>query len=385
MNFDDPYTRAALERDPVFLRVLVLTYRVVFRGADPPALSRSQQDALWNIALQHTPTLIAPLAAEMREEWDASADSTRDRRAMRDQTVEADIQAAWGDGLVRFARYVACAASLHEMMGRRRKAQLGAGASGAAVDAILALYSRGILVAEEVHALARGGYASGALARWRTLHELAVIATVIAEHEDRERLAARFVEHEAVGALEAMQAYDKHCAPWGLEPHPPEQVAELERQVDELSALHSPGRKKGKETFDDAYGWAEGFVPRGPRRNSPSFADLEKQTKLLAGRPAYVAASHAIHGGFRGLTGNPGQRDPSEPTLLTGASAAGLHQPLALSTWSLSALTHVLAQVEQFPAEVCHAHAMKLLGDETIDSLALDLARYDKLVQTSSS
>lgn len=41
--------------------------------------------------------------------------------------------------------------------------------------ALCKLHARACLVASEVHWLLEGGFASGAMARWRTLHEIAVV------------------------------------------------------------------------------------------------------------------------------------------------------------------------------------------------------------------
>src|SRR5262249_7708806 len=63
-------------------------------------------------------------------------------------------------------------------------------------DALTMLHSRACLVASETLELMKGGYPYGAHARCRTLHELAVFAAVIGEHD--QELAERFLLHTTV-------------------------------------------------------------------------------------------------------------------------------------------------------------------------------------------
>jgi Family of unknown function (DUF5677) len=50
-------------------------------------------------------------------------------------------------------------------------------------EALTFLHARSLLVTSEIICLLRGGFADGALSRWRTLHELAVISTFIRTHD----------------------------------------------------------------------------------------------------------------------------------------------------------------------------------------------------------
>jgi Family of unknown function (DUF5677) len=61
------------------------------------------------------------------------------------------------------------------------------------LHALTLLHSRACMVANEVFALLRTGHAAGAQARWRTLHEIAVIAFVLGTGSDD--LAYRFLLH----------------------------------------------------------------------------------------------------------------------------------------------------------------------------------------------
>ena len=49
-------------------------------------------------------------------------------------------------------------------------------------EALSRLLARACRIAEEVLVLLKAGYGQGALARWRALHEVAVVADLIAEN-----------------------------------------------------------------------------------------------------------------------------------------------------------------------------------------------------------
>ena len=57
------------------------------------------------------------------------------------------------------------------------------------------------------------GRAYGAMARWRILHEINVVITLIAEHGDE--LAGRYLAHEIVESARALAVYDENaCRAW---------------------------------------------------------------------------------------------------------------------------------------------------------------------------
>ena len=67
---------------------------------------------------------------------------------------------------------------------------------------LIRLLVRGCQVTDEVICLLENGFADGAMARWRTLHETAVVAAIISQ--GGENAAERYVEHQAVESKRAM-------------------------------------------------------------------------------------------------------------------------------------------------------------------------------------
>ena len=83
-------------------------------------------------------------------------------------------------------------------------------------EALTRLHSRGCQVGQEILTLLRGGYADGAHARWRTLHELSVVAYSLSSKGND--LAERYLRHsEITNYSEALQ-YQEHCKSLNYEP-----------------------------------------------------------------------------------------------------------------------------------------------------------------------
>src|SRR5579863_8404617 len=72
---------------------------------------------------------------------------------------------------------------------------------------LIRLLVRGCQVTDEIICLMENGFADGAMARWRTLHEIAVVAAVISQHGDT--IAERYLDHQAI---ESKRALDKYLA-----------------------------------------------------------------------------------------------------------------------------------------------------------------------------
>jgi hypothetical protein len=64
---------------------------------------------------------------------------------------------------------------------------------------------RACQVTDEIACLLENGFADGAMARWRTLHEIAMVAAVISQHG--EAIAERYLAHQFVESKRAMDKY----------------------------------------------------------------------------------------------------------------------------------------------------------------------------------
>lgn len=189
------------------------------------------------------------------------------------------------------------------------------------------LHARGCQVFREVVLLLRNGYADGANARWRTLHELAVTALFIQQHGDD--TAKRFLEHAQVENHKAALEYAKWQQRLGVEPLDQEMIREFETERDRLLAQYG-------NVFDTPHGWAAGALNRNDRF---SIEALEVAIDLSHLRPYYRQASYGVHAAPKAALFCLGNPDPESPFHLAGASNAGLADPGQSAAISMVQLT----------------------------------------------
>lgn len=176
-------------------------------------------------------------------------------------------------------------------------------------DVLTRLHARACQVGSEVLALLRQGFADGALARWRTLHEIAVISLFIAENDDS--LAEQYSLHQFIESWRAAREYDRFRDRLGYEPLDPAELVRLEQTRAALVDRFG-------EDFTEPCGWAARLLGI----SSPNFADIERAVGVDHLRPFYRMASHTIHANPKGTffkLGLVGEED----LLLTGPSNTG--------------------------------------------------------------
>lgn len=192
-------------------------------------------------------------------------------------------------------------------------------------DVLIRLHARACQVAAEILALLETGFADGAMARWRTLHETAVTAFFI--QEGGEALAERYVLHQIVESWRAAKSHVRHHEAL-------KQKAIGSTILARLEARHRALIARYKKPFGEPYGWAAERLGK----DRPSFADIETAVNIDHLRPYYQLASHPVHANPKALyfkLGLPGKPD----LLLAGASNYGLADPgqnVALSLFQVS-------------------------------------------------
>jgi hypothetical protein len=160
------------------------------------------------------------------------------------------------------------------------------------------LWAGGVLVGREIGVLLHGGYGGGALARWRTLHEMQVVSTVLFHGNDE--TAARFMDREDLRHAQALVNWHR-----ASKAHPDiskldrNVVGDAQRSVDTILGRYEP-------VFRGDFGWAHDLVydvddayrkrwDRGNRPSGPRFEDLQRVTGLGVFGPDYAFASLTIH------------------------------------------------------------------------------------------
>ena len=269
----------------------------------------------------------------------------RPRRALSQEAgqraaFEARLEARWGRGL-DLADLV-----VHEAYesGRWVNDLLGPAAAtrqDQKFEALIRLHGKAVMTAREVLVLLRSGYSSGALARWRTLHEVWVVFLILADGDGE--LSRRYLRHEVVESLKGQEEYEQTWEALGLEP-PDWTAAEREQARAELVDEFGPA-------FLRDYGWAAPLFNDKPQK----FKQLQERVEMDHWRGYYRMASHGTHANPKGVTWNI-QNLSTVEVVWAGPSNAGLVDPAQCTLIALTSLTAGLLAyaVDELPDSADH-------------------------------
>lgn len=230
-----------------------------------------------------------------------------------------NIEARWGEGfdLVRMLIEI----SREQGMAFDRRARRSRSSRNAHLNtALVHLHARALQIASEIMVLMESGYADGAMARWRTLHEVTCVAMVLKDGGDA--LAQRYLEHDAVECKKGLGQYQQCHEALGFPPFAARDTRRIEKAY--VAAI----AKYGKD-FGGDYGWVAAHV--GVAR--PNFSQIEQAAGRAMMRTYYKMASHNVHAGVKGIMSRLSAFDGGLVPI-AGASNVGFAEPgqnLALS------------------------------------------------------
>ncbi len=191
-------------------------------------------------------------------------------------------------------------------------------------EALIRLHGRAVMTANEVLVLLRAGYSTGALARWRTVHEIWVVSTLLSDNDAE--LSRRYLVHESVESMKAQREYEETWEALGFEP-PDWQSSEREELRARLTGEFG-------DAFLHDYGWAAPlFNGRAPR-----FRQLQELAALDHWRGYYRMASHGTHANPKGISWNI-QAGGRADVIWAGTSNAGLVDPAQCTLIGLANIT----------------------------------------------
>jgi hypothetical protein len=203
-------------------------------------------------------------------------------------------------------------------------------------EALSRLHAGAARIGGEIYSLLIAGYGSGAHARWRTLHELSIVAAFIAQEHDE--IAERYIHHEFVKTFEDAKHYQEHAGNLGADPLTDEELKNLTRNY--RSAMQRYG-----DEFRLEFGWAiPTIVAKDPKLKGQRIGikHLQRAIDEAYWTPIYRMASHAIHPTAtfaRVPLGIP----ENSTGLLAGPSNRGLSRPAVDALIALSDTTATLA------------------------------------------
>jgi hypothetical protein len=270
-------------------------------------------------------TISSQLLKSLKRRWRGESDlQKRELQAFRKR-----LQKRWDRGLKMLRMQLAIAREFGDGINRAVR-ESGETDTPRTFEVLTRLHARACQVADEILCLLEGGFADGAMARWRTLHEIAAVGYLIRHHG--EELAERYEEHDAIESRRAAHQYQQHCERLGQPPLTKEELAQLDARRAALLV------KYGHE-FDNPQGWAAKHIAK----QSPTIAQIHEAAGVDHLGPYYRMASHNVHANPKGVNFKLGLFG-EEPVLLAGPSNAGLTDPGHATAISLNQVSSVLLE-----------------------------------------
>jgi len=276
--------------------------------------------------------LAGKILADLKRRWPAySREQRRDLSTFRKRLYD-----RWKIPLEALRMLVTMSRELGDSVNREIRPLPDAAKRRHLIDVLARSHARTCQIAEEILALLEAGFSDGAMARWRTMHEIAVVASFIAANG--EDLAERYVLHQAVESNRAAEEYQK-CQPrLGYEPLAEKELKAVKKAYDAVIAKYGPEFAKGD------YGWAGHHLGK----TKPTFKEIEAAVHIDHFRAHYRLASHNVHANPKGVFFALGML-PESQVLLAGPSNAGLADPGHGAAISLSRVTAALVGLQQPP------------------------------------
>lgn len=222
-------------------------------------------------------------------------------------------------------------------------------------EVLARLHARSSQISNEICILLRSGFADGAHARWRTLHELVTVGEFLLDAPDE--VSEMYMIHaDAARAKEAEEFQNRQHA-FGYELISADDMAKI-------IAAKEAARSKFGPSFLDDYGWATQYLKthHNKKDNRTSFIDIELAVNKSRLRSYYKLANRNVHAGFWGELSRLGS-DPkwAENILLAGPSHFGLATPAYNTVYSLGLLTLRLLMEDSTLATLILAKSLTLL------------------------
>lgn len=288
----------------------------------------------------------------------------RDHRAVR-RGMQRRMRALWGSAFDAFYEVYVCVEELGSDL-----QQLHGDDGDPLVEALLGLHARACLVLAEVHALMVQGFPLGAWARTRSLHETAVLATLLAKHgrePGTDDLGERFVLHAVVD-----EARDFELAVRNGVDLEDEELVRVRGQRAAVVARYGP-------MFAKDYGWGRPLFPSLGPRERVTFERLEELADSGLNRLDYRLGGHHVHSSAWTVALNELPRG-RKVYRLTGPTNVGFGDPasvaLTATLASTSAIVHGVALLPE-PMHLVGLRALRTLSERAAQLFAEGQALVD--------
>ncbi|KLE08960.1 DUF5677 domain-containing protein [Aliarcobacter butzleri] len=185
------------------------------------------------------------------------------------------------------------------------------------------LHQKSCLLSSEIIYLIKGGYASAALARWRTLLETSIVSLFLALNNDE--LSEKYLDYEIIERKKELNSYLENIDFLGFEKIDLNIQQEIENEYSLIL------NKYGKN-FKNDYGWASKIL----KKEKPNLHDFINYLNLEYIKPFYKFSNNYVHSGTKSLMFNIGTINGLFPDdTLTASSNIGFTDPAQLCLLSM--------------------------------------------------
>lgn len=175
-------------------------------------------------------------------------------------------------------------------------------------------------ISGEIILLLRGGYADGALARWRTLFEILVTCLVLHKHGND--AANDYILHGKREAIRGMEEYQKTAQEMNREPYNEDEIAHMLKMKDLCDQNNS-------------YHWAQKYA------GVSKFEKLREYVGLGKWSHDYMLASRNVHAYFSEMLSLQAMSEAKQDCLLAGQSNSGMAEPASMTAITLMQITTI--------------------------------------------
>ena len=229
-------------------------------------------------------------------------------------------------------------------------------------EAVIKIHARSIQIAKEILALIKSGFADGANARWRSLHELSVTCLFLTENNNE--VSKRYLDHEIVKIYKEAKDYNLVYKKLGYSPISSKEFNQIKKNYDELIEYYGKGFK-----YRNGFEW----IPESILSNR-NFRALEEHVKVDKLHPFYNLSCNSVHGGARGFYRLGLMDNFQDKILLTGPSNYGHADPIQNTTISLIHISTSLLTLEPDFDSLLKVHILNSYSHE-ISITATDIQK----------
>lgn len=204
-------------------------------------------------------------------------------------------------------------------------------------DIAFKLQGKAVVVSKEILMLLKAGYADAAISRWRTLHEISVVLSLITDSLKNnkgiaKKIAIRFYNRSIIDEFKILKNQNHKTE------NKSDEYFGLKNKVEEIK------RNYGKKFIHEDYEWARPALAN--INGKIYFSHLEEKTENTALTSYYKMANNQIHSTSFGLYESFGNIYDSDIGVVFGPSNYGLSIPGQLTIISIIKCTSTLLNIE---------------------------------------